>query len=456
MGLVSKTAKVKWSPSNKKHYKSLGYIFTKMRDEFEVRVEDLPKNSTTKVECSCDNCNKSLIWNYQDYNKYVKEDGKTYCQKCANKLYGGENMRKTKLKNGKSFYDWCIENNRQDVLDRWDYELNGCSSKDISYSTTKKMWFKCNRHSGHKSELKNIHSFINGQEGSMSCKQCNSVAQYILDNFPNRKLEEVWDCEKNGDLDPWGISKGSEKIKIWIKCQEKDYHRSYEMTPDEFNKGGRCPFCSSNKIHPKDSLGQYIIDNYGEEFLWRVWSNKNTISPFEISLGSNKKVWWNCPEDKHEYFERSCRASVKYEFRCPKCSEEREESMYEEKARLFLEELGYEVKTEHNCSIRPINPKTKQPLPFDNEIILENEKHLIIEVHGEQHYDYHFFMTRKKMAREEAEKELHYQQVKDRYKRIKCIQAGYDYLEIPYTAFDKKETYKKLIDDKIKKLLTNK
>ena len=35
------------------------------------------------------------------------------------------------------------------------------------------------------------------------------------------------------------------------------------------------------------------------------------------------------------------------------------------------------------------------------------------------------------------------------YKRIKCIQAGYEYLEIPYTTFDKKDTYKKLIDDKI-------
>ena len=58
-------------------------------------------------------------------------------------------------------------------------------------------------------------------------------------------------------------------------------------------------------------------------------------------------------------------------------------------------------------------------------------------------------MTMKRKIKEEAEKELHYQQVKDRYKRIKCIQAGYKYLEIPYTAFDKKETYKKLINDKI-------
>ena len=176
------------------------------------------------------------------------------------------------------------------------------------------------------------------------------------------------------------------------------------------------------------------------------------MSPFEVAIHSNKKYWWNCPEGKHEPFKRSCDSSVKYKFRCPECIKERDESFLEEKTRLYLEELGYEVRTEYKCSIIPKNPKTKQPLPFDNEIVLENEKHLIIEVHGGQHYDHHFFMTIKKITKEEAEKKLQYQQVKDRYKRIKCIQAGYEYLEIPYTAFDKEETYKKLINDKIMNL----
>lgn len=85
-------------------------------------------------------------------------------------------------------------------------------------------------------------------------------------------------------------------------------------------------------------------------------------------------------------------------------------------------------------------------MPFDNEIILENGKHLIIEVHGEQHYFIDGYYTKTK-------EELHKRQLLDRYKRIKCIQGGYEYLEIPYTAFDKKETYKKLIDNKIKEMV---
>ena len=126
--------------------------------------------------------------------------------------------------------------------------------------------------------------------------------------------------------------------------------------------------------------------------------------------------------------------------------------MGEEKVRLYLKELGYKVLTEYNCTITPINPKTQYPLPYDNEIILNNGEHLIIEVHGEQHYKLHPDSSKWLKKGFTPEQQLHYQQVKDRYKRIYAIQHGYHYLEIPYTAFDKQETYKKLIDDKINEI----
>ena len=276
-----------------------------------------------------------------------------------------------------------------------------------------------------------------------------SFAQKLIDKHGENALELYWDYEKN-TVDPWGICYNS-NTEIWIKCREKDYHGSYKTNCMKALKSHGCPYCNRNggKVHPLDSLGQYLVDNYGEDFLRKIWNDKNKISLFKVTIHSNKKYWWNCSDGKHEPYQRSCDSSVKYKFRCPECIKEREESFLEEKARLYLEELGYEVRTEYKCSIIPKNPKTNKFLPFDNEIVLGNGKHLIIEVHGGQHYDYHFYMTMKRKIKEEAEKELHYQQVKDRYKRIKCIQAGYEYLEIPYTAFDNKETYKKLINDKI-------
>ncbi len=448
MGLITKTVMVKWNSKTKRHYEDLGYLYTKIGDEFEVKIEDLTKGSNVKVNCKCDGCGKDLTWSYNDYNNQVREHGETYCSICAKNLYKtGEPFFKT-------FYDWCVDNERQDVLGRWDYDLNKCSPKDISFSTSKKYYFKCDRHPEHHSELKNICNFINGHEGCIACKQCNSIAQYIVDNFPNKDLYDVWDKDKNGEANPWNISRGSRSKKYWFICQEKDYHGSYEATCDKFSSGRRCSYCANMKVHKKDSLGQYIIDNYGVDFLHKVWSDKNDISAFEISPNSAKKVWWKCPEGEHEDYLRLCNRSFTYEFRCPKCVEEMTCSIIEGKTKSYLKEIGFSVLTEHNCTIRPFNPKTNNPMPYDNEIVLNNGKHLIIEVHGEQHYKPHFYMTRIKCS-EEANKLLRYQQVKDRYKKAYAEHCGYEYLEIPYTAFDKKETYKQMIDDKIEEILHN-
>lgn len=367
MGLITKTVKNKWNGSNRKHYESLGYVYSKKGEEFEVKVEHLPKGSAIKVQCRCDSCGKELSWSYHDYLKQVKEKGLTFCKKCANELYAKEKMIKTMLSSSKSFCDWCIENNRQDVLDRWDYELNNRSPKDVCYGTSKKYWFKCNKHEWHKSELKNISDFINGCEGSIECTQCKSIAQYIIDNFPNKKLEEIWDFEKNENLDPWTIKNKSNK-KFWFKCQEKDYHGSYETTCVIFSSGSQCPYCTNRngKIHPKDSLGQYIVDNYGEEFLKMIWSDKNIESPFELAPHSNKVVWWNCDNDTHEEYQRRCSQAITREFRCPHChimkkrenhpnwnpnitQEERENGRYIEGYDDFIK--GVYERDNYNCQI---------------------------------------------------------------------------------------------------------
>ena len=447
MGLITKTVKVKWNSRNKKHYVNLGYEFTKMGNEFEVKVKDLPKGSEVRVDCICDDCGCELDWQYIDYIKCVKENGNTYCRKCSHNLYGKQKAIKTKLQNSKSFEQWCIENNRQDVLNRWDYELNNCQPNEIPYRTTKKYWFKCDRHIEHKSELKRIADFTKGRNGSIECKQCNSFAQWMLDN--NLKIEDYWEYDKN-TISPWDISYGC-ITKVWIKCQEKDYHGSYEIDCNNFTTGNRCPYCSGRKVHPKDSLGQYIIDNFGEDFLYRIWSNKNKKSPFEYAPNSKEKICWKCVDDKHEDYKRSCYSSYASDFRCPQCSNERKESIGEEKVRLYLKELGHGVLHEHNCTIKSINPRTKMPLPYDNEIILDNGEHLLIEVHGGQHYNLQTGNS-KWIKDLTPEQYLHERKLYDRYKRIYAIKHNYNYLEIPYTAFDKQETYKKLIDNKINEI----
>ena len=76
---------------------NLGYLYTYNKDEFEVKVEDLPLNSHVEVDCICDGCGKELKPTYKDYNKN-KKDNNIYCRKCSNKIFGVNKLLKTMLK----------------------------------------------------------------------------------------------------------------------------------------------------------------------------------------------------------------------------------------------------------------------------------------------------------------------------------------------------------------------
>jgi hypothetical protein len=452
MGLETKEVEVNLNGSNIKHYESLEYVILKYKSidnvfrfkrgtKIVVKVEHLLPNSNECVYVKCDGCGKEMKnIKWSNYIKSVKDDGKYYCHKCAMKFYGFKNRVKSRIKNSKSFEQWCIDNNRQDILNRWDYELNDLKPNEISWGTTKKYYFKCPRNL-HKSELKNIGSFTHGQEGSMYCVVCNSFAQWGIDNIDENFLEKYWDWKLNG-VNPWDISYGNPK-KVYIKCQFKEYHGSYPIVCGSFISGDRCPYCASNgKVHPLDSLGTLFPE------VLEIWSDKNKKTPYEYAPFSGLEVYWKCFEGKHEDYYRKIQTSNYCEFRCKECVRERDESFLQGKVRIYLNNIGYETRHEKNCSIIAQNPKVKDKrgqMPYDNEIIIGNI-HCLIEVHGLQHYKDSsgtFFSIKY---------DFHKREVFDRYKRIFAKSKGYSYLEIPYWADDKDESYKKLINNKISEI----
>ena len=131
-----------------------------------------------------------------------------------------------------------------------------------------------------------------------NCTKCcnkyeNSFAYYIQQEL-NESLNKYWDWEKN-KLNPYLIYPSSDK-SIWIKCDKTNYHKSHKTTPNRFIRNERCPYCSckSGRVHPRDSFGQWCIDNVDKNFINKYWSNKNKINPFLISKSSHKKIWLKC------------------------------------------------------------------------------------------------------------------------------------------------------------------
>ena len=146
-----------------------------------------------------------------------------------------------------------------------------------------------------------------------------SFAEYHINNTDPDFINKYW-SNKN-TLDPWKIGYRSEK-KIWILCQEKDYHNDfggYETTPDNFTRGRRCTYCRGFKVHPKDSFAQWAIDNIDKNFLNKYWSTKNECDPWELGVGTSKKVWFKC-QDKiyHDDYNMYIHNFIKGQ-RCPYC-----------------------------------------------------------------------------------------------------------------------------------------
>jgi len=323
MGLISTEVEVGLCGTNIEYYRNLGYQIPMYKNvhnklcvahgtSIKVNIKDLLRCSNNiRVQVKCDKCNKIYNINWWTYKRCVKNNNSYYCVKCAN-ISNKEKMNETKLAKSISFSKWCILNEKQDLLSRWDYSLNISLPTSISYASHKSFYFKCPV-GIHESELKTI-GLLTIQKGNIDCNKCNSFAQWGIDNLGEDFLEKYWDYNNNFGINPWDIDKGSSKT-IWVKCQEKFYHNSYLIKCFAFITNRRCPYCSSRKIHPLDSLGKFLEDKN----LLYLYSNKNKESAYTYAPRSNRKVWWKCPDGSHKDFYRKINASYGYDFRCPEC-----------------------------------------------------------------------------------------------------------------------------------------
>lgn len=90
--LISEVAEVRWNGNNKKHYTSKGYKFTKMKDVFYAKIEDLKISRKAIIEIQCDYCGDIFK---RSYAEYIDQTSKSIIKKdCC------YDCRQTKAKEG--------------------------------------------------------------------------------------------------------------------------------------------------------------------------------------------------------------------------------------------------------------------------------------------------------------------------------------------------------------------
>ena len=133
---------------------------------------------------------------------------------------------------------------------------------------------------------------VSFKEDEILKKSKYSFKQFCLDNN-YLELLELWDYELN-TKNPEEVGH-STSDKYWFKCP-KGLHESSlfgvgNVVKGYTNKGSYC------MCHRCNSIGQHIVEKYGEKYLNEIWSEKNIISPFDIERSSKKIVWLKCTND---------------------------------------------------------------------------------------------------------------------------------------------------------------
>ena len=399
-----------------------------------------PECNSFGMWCEQNNKNNIInLWSEDNKNIYSVSRSSAYTASflCPNKKHNNFSVRISDISSGKiknfecplcnSFGEFLYDKFGKEKMDEiWSIK-NKKSPYDYSKNSGKKVIINCDC-CGNEYETQ-PYVFINKkQEG---CKKCNfskeSFVDYHIKNTCEDFINEYLILDSENDIDNIKSIPLYSNKKLHFKCQSISYHDYYAMA-SSFTSGNRCPYCKklSNKVHRLDSFGTKHPE------IMSKWSEKNEKDPYSYREFSHKKVWLKCEKGIHEDYLRRIADYSNGFCLCSKCVQSQSQSSLEQKVINFLNDKGFEVKTELDCSISPINPITKNKLRYDNEITVNNIQ-LIIEVHGIQHYEISgFHITQAKRKNTTKEQEFEYGLYKDKLKKDYALSHGYEFLEIPY------------------------
>ena len=72
--IIDTTVKIKWNAKNVKRLSDLGYIYTKINDDIEVKIQDLSKGSNALIHIKCDYCGQIFTRTYNTYMRLSEKD----------------------------------------------------------------------------------------------------------------------------------------------------------------------------------------------------------------------------------------------------------------------------------------------------------------------------------------------------------------------------------------------
>ena len=236
-----------------------GYNDLATTDPELAKEWDYDKNGVLKPSDVLAGSHKKVWWKCSKGHSWKAEvksrsEGQN-CPYCSNKkvLVGYNDL-----------YTFCINNNREDLINEFDVEKNGFSLREIMSGSKREVWWRCDKgHSYHASVYRRL------KVGS-ECGICSHNILMKNENdllTTNPEIAQEWDYDKN-DCNPDEVMAGSNIKKYWFICPKG---HSYQATPLSRKKGSNCPICSMERhtSFPEKAIFYYMkkqfnntIENY--------------------------------------------------------------------------------------------------------------------------------------------------------------------------------------------------
>lgn len=312
-------------------------------NELGLNIYKVTKSSARKAWWTCSDCKSS-------YDATISDKARgTKCGYCNGKKVNHTNS---------------LASLNPELASQWHPTKNGeLTPHDVTVGSNKKVWWHCPKcespyeMSVHSRSINRNCSFCRG----LKTNHTNSLATL------NPELASEWHPTKNGDLTPHDVTCGSDK-KVWWKCSNHENHE-WESTVSNRKAGKGCPIChGKNKIY----VGFNDMWTTNPELASLL---ANPDDGYKYMKTSNIKVDWKCPDCGGIIRNKQINCVNREGLKCPKCSDG---FSYPEKvAYHFLRQLEYSFEWEKSFEWS----KGKR---YDFYLPTHN---IIIEVHGEQHYN---------------------------------------------------------------------
>lgn len=194
-----------------------------------------------------------------------------------------------------------------ELAKQWDRKKNGLLTPEtVTAGARRKVWWRCAY--GHSWQAS-----IFSRTGGTGCPVCaGKVVEQGQNDLAttNPKLAAQWDSRKNGSLSASEVTGGT-KRKVWWLCQEG---HSWQASISSRVNGAGCPYCAGRIVVSGKNDLLTRLPLLAEQ--WDYEKNED-ITPDEISVYSNRRVWWKCNLGHSWRATVASRADLKG---CPYCS----------------------------------------------------------------------------------------------------------------------------------------